>query len=343
MLATFGLFGFTVFGDDDLAWSPERDMLVNGRVHAGGDLCLGGRGDLGLQKVTAAGGVYKHSHSACGPTVSSMGSVELWTGSGSFPTFGTSRPYPSSIMKDLNSGNDHRTSGWATSSVSLWNRQVLDSAHGVKPLVLPEAKDARVQPGVDADGGPVDNAGSLRFLLDPLLDDDPTTVRQAKLACQADVRIVNGVWYVRRPPSPSQPCGGWPGIPVWSDHPGRFTLDDARESAEAALVGNEAVGQLDVSTNRGWSSLTTSPKVPRRYSWYRYNTSTSGQEASLVYDASWPRPVISYGGLVEDSGRLKPGHWLSSADAGDVCGSTVPSSSAGVLTPFDDTSACGGG
>lgn len=57
-----------------------------------------------------------------------------------------------------------------------------------------------------------DNLTNQRFVVDPVLRNEPADVREQKLAFRADLRIINGVWYV---PDPSAPH--LPGLPIWSD------------------------------------------------------------------------------------------------------------------------------
>jgi hypothetical protein len=331
-LATFPLLKHTVFGQDKLYWVPEKNLDVYGHVHANDDICLaeGSSVAFNVEQVTAGGSIYRHNYpTACGV---SRGTHAMGIGNGG--------SFPGSVyqLRNGSSDSDARDSGWAGYATLHFNGQAEDSSHGIEPLVLPGLSDASVQSGKDASAVAVDNTGSLRFLIDPVRTSDSSAVKQAKLACQSDLRIINGVWYLASTSRPStDPCGGWPGTPIWSDHPGRFTINAGTETEEGELTGNIAVGQYDIASDESWTS------VPERYSYYRYNTLSSGSEGELTYGSTMATPVISYGTLIPSGGSWVPGHWVQSGDAADVCGTTHSSSSTGELVTFDDSAGCGAG
>mgnify|MGYP001174558050 CR=1 FL=1 len=76
------------------------------------------------------------------------------------------------------------------------------------------------------------NTGGLRALVEPVyqhtLFSDPEDIRLQKLATKADIRIINGIWFVRNEPRGDET--NWPGIPVWSDHHGPSKYRIVREN-----------------------------------------------------------------------------------------------------------------
>jgi hypothetical protein len=184
-------------------------------------------------------------------------------------------------------------------------------------------------PGQPADEAPT----SARWLLDPPGPADTEAVIQGKLAGQADIRIIDGVWFIKPPPNDTT-TPSWPGIPVWSDHAGAGVVPSTLE--EQALMQPPskpapAIGQADLALAHSWSS------VPRRYSYYEANMSGHLQETPT---GTGPRDgvgVVSYGMLSVRSGRLVPGYSSSGGGGGGigpVCINVLKTFSR--LLPFDD-------
>jgi hypothetical protein len=115
---------------------------------------------------------------------------------------------------------------------------------------------------------------NARWLLDPptfVGGGDNGAAREAKLAMQADIRVINGVWFIKPPPGSSEPR--WPGIPIWSDRMGKNVRPATPE--ERALMeppGNPEIliGQLDIMERHGITN-----RWPQRYSYYE--SGPSGQ------------------------------------------------------------------
>jgi hypothetical protein len=276
---------FVLFSDLEYTdWQPSTKMAVPGRVHANGTLCLGGRQGLFLEHVTAAGDVDPLPARGCRLPAPAAEHVFIAKKDG--PRLDVDG-HPATVDPDSDDfaklGVDARAApaGWKAEALSRWRSHVLDAAHDIQPLRLPVPATVRVHHGVAADGAVVSNARSLRFLIEPVrfrggAEDDAVT-RALKLAEQASIRIVDGVWYVRRSDH------DWPGLPIWSDHPGRYTT-----RADELVPAGLAVGQAQV----------VSGASPRRYSPYR-----------LGGGGGVP-PVISYGVVhgASQHQRVVPGH-----------------------------------
>lgn len=179
----------------------------------------------------------------------------------------------------------------ATQSGTHGNRAIAsllaDGRRGTSTLKYPQSL-ARVQGSdfADVDGvsdpDALENTGSLRYLVDPVAPGDDATAKSNRLAALAQIRILDGVWYIND--------GGWPGVPVWSDHPEGFAIQSSESPDEHTLVGgNLQVGQQNL--------YPTGSTMPGRYSYYGPATiaPTTG------------RPVVSYGSVVRSADRWTPG------------------------------------
>ena len=129
---------------------------------------------------------------------------------------------------------------------------------------------------------PLNNVGNqARWILDPVYADDPARVKQLKLSMQADIRIIDGLWFVR-PPESDLVTPQWPGILVWSDHPG---TNVAASATLRAIIGNRNIGQGD--------RVGAASSSPKRYSYYELDSS-----GHLSTDNPENRNnVVSYGSL----------------------------------------------
>lgn len=156
--------------------------------------------------------------------------------------------------------------------------QVIDSALRASSMKMPEAMLTQTQRGLF--GSPSiagdhqqSNQGNLRFLVDPPLVGDTNEVANLKFSRKADIRIIDGVWYLKDPAN----IFAWPGVPIWSDHPGR-KMDRWGQS----------VGQLDLRGRWSWTG------TPERFSPYRYDDATSRmvptETGALFYGGSTSLP-----------------------------------------------------
>ena len=288
---------FFLRGEGYTDWFPTRDTDIEARAHVDGDLCFASSASLRLSRLTASGGLLHPSHEDCltdRPPLS--GTAEVAT-TPDFDTFST-----------WSEGTDHGCTAcggtvddWEVYAQVTWRGRALDGAHRVPPLQLDVEAPPPVQHGADALGATVDNADTVRMALEPVADATAADVLAASLARQAHVRILNGTWYLQDPDDPD----AWPGVPIWSDHPGRLT-----SAAEVGVVvGGLGIGQEDLRTARGWGS-----QPPRRFSYYRVNPSNG-----LMHNPTPAREhVVSYGSLARTgAGKWMPGRWVTA-------GSTTP-------------------
>lgn len=304
VLGMIKLFQFFFFSDTYTEWNNGPEQTVVGRVHINNDFCFGGSsGYLNLDIVTAAGHTYLMNNKNCrmkagtARTRISDGSTNVVMKSGA----------------DSGCTNcDGKKLNWKEYALTTWKGRVMDVAHDVPYLRLPGmGTEVPAQRGRDNMGNVVSNNGSMRILVDPVLPNEPLDRRASKFAHMADIRIVNGVWYLKNPEDPN----AWPGIPIWSDHPGQFTTTN-----EEGIEGTQAVGQETLRTARNWGTYT-----PRYYSHYEYDH----ENHRLMADG---HGVISYGNLARDpnsgSPRWYPGHWTTTENSASnnmrpLCGGTA--------------------
>ena len=146
-----------------------------------------------------------------------------------------------------------------------------------------------------------DEKTSMRFIVDPAIATDNGDLTSRRLAHLSDIRIIDGVWYVRMDNVP------WPGTPVWSDHPGANVV---HKQAAAAIVQSSAkIGQADIRALH--------PGNPTRFS--HYETNANG--ALTDTDGG----VISYGTMLPTLEGPVPAVWPSFPDSvstTDICGGT---------------------
>ncbi len=165
---------------------------------------------------------------------------------------------------------------WPQWALDTFDGHVQDSAHGVKVL----------KPSID--GIPkVQNRLNLnvvtanqpeRYLVDPVLASDTPGVKQNKFAYKADIRVVNGVWYLKDVSNENN----WPGIPIWSDHPGSFTTTD-----EEGIEGVHNVGQDDIRTALALTSNAWGITLPQYFSYYKYDNVSSSIQNTTVGTVSY--------------------------------------------------------
>lgn len=296
--AYIAMFQFMVFYDTGMAWvQTGPDLELNGRLHANSDLCIGGNGGWqSVLKATVGGRLINIADAArCGAGWGT-GNVRFAT-SPSFTTFADMRTnYDNGCTNCNGSGLN-----WDAFALARWNEQVLDQVHGVQILKLPGAGAGQVQLQAAGNTEVLNNTNNLRFIVDPVLPADSAAVKSYKFAYNADIRIINGVWYIKDFTN----ANNWPGLPIWSDHPGRYTENGI------------PVGQEDIrdrwATSLPWPA---SPATPRGYSYYEYDA-----DAQTIVDDPVGEGVISYGTLYNSgagSTPFKPGYWVSNGN-NSVC------------------------
>jgi hypothetical protein len=306
--ATISMFQFYVFSDVYLDLDPGGTVDARGRIHTNGDFCVAG--EPRIDRVTAAGDILmsnKDDH-RCRRRAGERNDIRVATDDG-FTTFAT-------MTKD----ND--AADWVSYADTTLAGHAQDSAHGVQALRMPLSGQPRVQAGANvlameqttgaADDSllqPIaqareDNTASMRFLVDPMLIDEPNDVREQKFAFKADIRIIDGVWFLRRPENPHDI-----GIPIWSDHPGTGTED--YDDNEADVIRTAVVGQDTIRAEQSWGP------TPSGFSYYGFepDPSTPGSLRWARSSAS-PRATISYGLLHNAGGNVwNPGRYATAPTA----------------------------
>ena len=251
----------SIFATEDLRICPSwstNDVVRRSRIHVNGNLDVG---RYALPRTTITGDLSP-----------GCGSSGLRFCVGELPCFSASR----GAAEAVNEAGD--AVGAIPTDIFANGRR------GTSTLKFPQAPGA-VQAGVFADtrvvGEATDNSEQLRFLLDPGLPGDGSALRSQRLAHQALIRILDGVWYLND--------GTWPGRVIWSDHPGNFSIDASNSPDERALVGADiAVGQNNIRNAFGLAGL------PELYSYY---DDDSGNDE---------RGVVSYGEIRKKDGRHRP-------------------------------------
>ena len=261
-----GLFQFAVFSSIYMDLFPGPTMEIEGRVHINGDFCAHplSSNDLTIERVTASGRIL----------AGNCPREEDATGSGDYFIKDTD-----GSLEELLESDDGDESGWRAHALATWNGNAQDVSHGVPNLRLPVSVGAQTQQGKDASGAGLHNSGTLRLLVDPPRSVDSPETRAEKLAEQADLRIINGVWYKKN-------GAAFPGTPIWSDHPVSVTsvADEQQLGAPAVIPPS------------------TSFPNAKRYSYYEL--------ASGLVAGGGPASVVSYGGLKRTAARgaWQPGH-----------------------------------
>jgi len=284
-----GLFQFAVFSGIPMDLLNPSQMRISGRTHINGNFCAGGRfPDLTIERITVSGTL----DADCG------------TGTGFI------------VINRLDGGsvpitalNDGSTGSWATTALSNWNGNALDKTHGVPNLRLPVSTSSKVQPGANQTGANLANADTLRLMLDPPRTNDPADVKAERLAEKADLRIINGVWYLND--------GSFPGTAIWHDH---------------HLAYSPLTHETDTADNLKQLSPSNLPGAPgpvfphaRGYSFYERNVA-----GVIDNDEAATPSVVSYGRLT-NTGRRVPGNGPAAASPDAAALLTAAS------TPFKDS------
>jgi hypothetical protein len=288
-VASISPFQLQAFSTAPIAWAPFRPRLAPA---ATATLARLGPSIYSGAALSLGGGPQLQLLRAvsAGP-MSPAGAVTIWDGNAGFPGF-TSFTGPDGI-------------------------RAFRINAPLKLTVQPSRTPG--QPGSEA-------ATSAHWLMQPpdfSAGGDNEATRQAKLAIQADIRIIDGVWFVK--PLPGSGTPDWPGIPVWSDHAGSNVVPATAE--EATLMGaSTRIGQGDLAALHGW------PSRPRRYSYYEaaddgrlLETPASGLKEGVG--------AVSYGTLASRSGRLIPGVMGALVTRGAT--TACPSIAFSALRPFD--------
>lgn len=279
------LFQFAAFAETSMDIVNCAPIELRGPSHVNGEFCGGcGNTNAKLERLTASGNIHTVANcSRYGPGNKGSQIPHFWSGS-SWMNMATNR--------------DATYSNWRDYAQSRWNGNVQDRAHGVPNLRVPFQMAPPVQASVASDGTTVFNNGdSMRFFIDPPESGESDDVKKERLAFKSDIRIIDGVWFIK------EDGYSWPGRAIWSDHPGNHT------SASILHNGNDsdylptglAIGREDIATAEGWGTNET----PRLYSFYETARGTLPSDVSntgLLLEgrggsANEHQGVISYGSL----------------------------------------------
>ncbi len=352
-LGRIALFQFFVFADLPLVEIAANDDIVHlrGRMHINGRLCLSGGGDGGGgsgsfdapparrgavrmdTRITAAERILHGKDSRCAFSGGDVGLVGRAAPGNQVP--GTPDRLLQPVLEPLTekgqSGCDRNDcpGGWRSFALRRWLGRVQDMEHEVQELTLPVDPPVRfTHRGFAANGVPTLQEMTMssarpnnRLLVEPVLTTrDPPGFSRNKLAHKAQIRIIDGVWYVKDPGEDNHvdvngDDGPWPGIPIWSDHPGEFTTNtpamgqDGVEGATPLQVGQADIRRaLEASTDprldgAKWSGrrvIDASP-TPRRFSHYAF---VDRRQAEATARLRPPGPGLQFGRVLNASGVL---------------------------------------
>ena len=293
-------FQFMLFADMPYAdWEPGPPMEMLGRVHINGDVCLGAAIELKIGIITASGRVMDGADGRCLYPSGYSGTAKIATNS-LFTSFNT-------LLANGDSGCTNCAGtgqAWQVYARNRWGVNVQDKTLGAQALHLPGAgTQNRTQFGISGNSfAAISNQTNTRFSLDPPIATDTATISPQKYSNNADIRVIDGVWYLRDPANQSS----WPGLPIWSDHPGR--ADAVFSPPIVGVTKTVAVGQDDIRAfwaARG-AGFTWAASGPKRFSFYEYDT----VNLSISTDNTG---ILSYGNLgfsAIASPKLSPAGWL---------------------------------
>jgi hypothetical protein len=294
--ATIAMFQFYIFSNEYLDLDPggTTPLRMTGRIHTNGDFCIAG--NLELDTITSAGRIrLSNREGQCRRRATEANTIKIAT-SDALSAF-------TNVLDDSSlNGSYFGDTAWRTVP-SAFARRVLDSTHGVAPLRLPIAGRPRVQSGANvlameatssttqpALAAREDNTDSLRFLVDPLLVTEPDDVQRQKFAYKADIRIIDGVWFLRDPSNPDEM-----GTPIWSDHVGSMDGTDSYHDFPGSNAGSRGKNIVK-SYLIGQHNIRGAAPSPQRYSPYAFRPATAG--APVTWDwSNTKRAVVSYGVL----------------------------------------------
>lgn len=303
--ATISMFQFFAFIDGYAFVFNGPGAKFFGRVHSNGDMCIGSGANSFLETITSGGKIYRLRGSGCRKEISggltgSTPNPTVFVSSNGFPD-----PFDAGAFTLLNKDADSPT--WIT-DVNAWKgtiAHISDSTHGTPKLKPPIIGVPLTQKGRNAIHALRPNNDNSRFLIDPLLPVEANDIAKQKMAFKADIRIVDGIWYLRDPAIPQAL-----GTPIWSDHPGRM---EANHVDDRWVGPGKTVGQDDLFGGAR----------PQRYSWYR--TAAAGS-AALAAPPTTFRPVVSYGSLFRKAGPVwVPGFYKGKPLTTAACTDTSPS------------------
>ncbi len=329
-----GMFKFISFdGIFNGGGSVASHLEVKGRVHTNVNFCAGNEpiwDPAYYDVITAAGRVLLNSQPGC--LFNKKRTANFFVNFvDKFEPGAVGAPVPLDKFKQVLETASHgcrncEGSGkdWAEYALDAWKGHLLDSSHNVPVLSLPVAQTAAVQAGQWGKVGTIAEeikgasnfpkegctpdqrcspVGNIRILIDPVRNTDSKELKLFKVSYNSDIRIIDGVWYMRD----KTDNDNWPGIPIWSDHPGDFMQDGIN-------VGQNQIRNRMQGKAQEWPAN----KVPKRFSIYRYELQASGEWG--ISDTN-EVGVISYGALKKVAASTadqpwEPGHYIESPAEG---------------------------
>ena len=344
-LGKIAMFQFFLFSDSTYTdWHPGPRMRASGRMHANGNLGLDN--NVRIERVTAAGDIGCRAGTAPPNVGKNCTSANARIANRANPT----------MTNDSHFTAFARGADWTTAALSTYgNGNAQDAAHGVPRLQLPIVGSPQVQRGFAGDNSVLPNTNTVivngipkqvsnsRLLIDPVRPADTNDIVEQKFAFKADIRIINGVWYLKDPSNPT----AWPGHAIWSDHGTTHVRDDVFDLKRAS----------DTNADVGFDTLKDDPKldwggrVPRRFSYYSRGLLSPELERDVTSAGSpsilTTRPVISYGSLARIRPSGKGEHetiWLPGVRSRGTrwCDAASVSTTAGLLDATNIEASCGG-
>jgi hypothetical protein len=300
-LGKIAMFQFFLFSDNAYTdWDPNLVMRPSGRVHTNGNLGVGG--SLRIARLTSSGNV------GC---IDTPPGVNTTCNETDVLIAKTANP---TMTNDLDFAAFSRTaSSWQTAAITTYAGNAQDAAHGVPRLQLPIVELPSVQRGYDAANAVTANVNQAtvngvqrsfpnsRVLVDPVLALDSPQIRRQKFAHQADIRIINGAWFLKNPLD----ANDWPGVAIWSDHSRHIQRANEEFVAVASRnIGQQGLNGLSSTAPASWGTN----RPPQRFSYYGVQLGGTllsrdlGSASSPLQRAPpMQTSVISYGTLFRDA------------------------------------------
>lgn len=303
-LGKIAMFQFFLFSDSAYTdWHPGPLMRASGRMHANGNIGLDG--NLRISRITASGNI--GCIGSAPPAVdTSCALADTRIANVATPTMTADADFTAFSRNNAT---------WQTQALALYaNGNAQDAVHGVPRLQLPIVGQPRVQRGFDAANNVIVNSNSAvvngnlrefpnsRLLIDPVLASDSLEIKRQKFAHNADIRIINGAWYLKNPANEND----WPGVIIWSDHGVHIQRANEEYVGSTKNIGQRGANGLATTVGApvGWGT----DRPPQRFSYYgvqlgstRLSRDLDGTDIPLRRPAFPQTAVVSYGALFRDA------------------------------------------
>jgi hypothetical protein len=291
-----GLFQFAIMSVPDAHLMGHADRFrVQGRLHSNNHVYMGARAgtSVDFESVTATAAVHSSAlGSAYGRDRYAFSPPTLTHATLHDIDLPTEHARVNGKAYDLSGG----TGDWTNLVVKEFGGVVLGRGHGVTELKIPGLNTKDMPPVQASRPNPAFAShplSSMRALVEPVSATGNTVQERHTLAFKADIRIIDGMWYVRDPTQPLR----WPGLPIWSDHAGAVDQGVRYDLRGDVLDAAPKAGTIHMKAmhgaSMGWKKA--GAPIPRRYSYY-----AAEESGRLLIDsdkAGQPRAVISYGVL----------------------------------------------